>query len=182
MPVWCAASTHAGEEEIILSAHREIGGLLILVPRHADRAGAIAALCADAGFVVAQRSKQDQITALTQVYLADTMGELGLWYRIAPIALIGGSLEVIGGHNPYEAAQLDTAILHGPHVANFAQIYAALGVAGAARVITDADGLAKAVASIDPAAQSKMVQAAHAVLASGSGATQAALNAIIDRV
>lgn len=181
-PVWCAASTHAGEEEIILAAHRDIGGLLILVPRHTDRAETIAGLCADAGFVVAQRSQNDPITPLTQVYIADTMGELGLWYRIAPVAFIGGSLAPVGGHNPYEAAQLDTAIIHGPHVENFAQIYTALGGAKAASLVGDASTLAQAVAVIDATTQSQMVQAAHAVLKYRSGSTQAALGAIVDRL
>lgn len=180
--VWCAASTHAGEEEIILAAHRDIGGLLILVPRHTDRAAAIAVLCADAGFVVAQRSGNDPITPQTQVYIADTMGELGLWYRLTPVAFIGGSLALVGGHNPYEAAQLDTAIIHGPHVGNFAGIYVALGAAGAAKLVGDADTLVQAVAAIDATSQSQMVLAAHAVLTDGSGATQAALDAIVDRL
>ena len=180
--VWCASSTHAGEEEIILAAHRDIGGLLILVPRHVDRAAAIAALCADAGFLVAQRSKNDPITPQTQVYLADTMGELGLWYRLAPVAFIGGSLTPVGGHNPYEAAQLDTAIVHGPHVENFAKIYAVLGDAGATKHAGDAGSLTQVVANIDAPTQRLMVQAAHAVLEEGSGATQAALDAIVDRL
>lgn len=181
-PVWCAASTHEGEEDIILNAHRDIGGLLILVPRHTDRAAAIAALCVDTGFIVARRGLDDPLTPQTQVYIADTMGELGLWYRIAPVAFIGGSFAQIGGHNPYEAAQLDTAILHGPHVENFAQIYTALDKAGAARVVTDAEELAQSVKETDAATRNHMVQTAHAVLQDGSGATQAALDAILERL
>ena len=181
-PVWCAASTHEGEEDIILNAHRDIGGLLILVPRHTDRAAAIAELCADAGFIVARRGLDEPITPQTQVYIADTMGELGLWYRIAPVAFTGGSFAQIGGHNPYEAAQLDTAILHGPHVENFAQIYAALDKAGAARLVTDAEELAQSVKEIDAATRNHMVQTAHAALQDGSGATQAALDAILERL
>ena len=181
-PVWCAASTHAGEEDIILAAHRDIGGLLILVPRHPDRAVQIAQLCTQAGFVTARRSAGDAIAPETQVYLADTMGELGLWYRIAPVAFIGGSLAAVGGHNPYEAAQLDTAIIHGPHIENFALIYAALGVADAAKPVLDADTLAQAVQAIDAPVQEQMVRAAHAVLKDGTGATKAALDAILKKL
>ncbi len=180
--VWCASSTHAGEEEIVLAAHCDIGGLLILVPRHPDRAAQIAGLCADAGFVTARRSQNEAITPDTQIYIADTMGELGLWYRIAPVAFIGGSLATVGGHNPYEAAQLDTAIIHGPHVENFAQIYAALGADDAARTVLDVDNLAAAVTAIDADVQTQMVQAAHVVLQNGAGATQSALDAILHRL
>ena len=180
--VWCAASTHAGEEDIILAAHRDIGRLLILVPRHPDRAVQIAQLCTQAGFVTARRSAGDAIAPETQVYLADTMGELGLWYRIAPVAFIGGSLATVGGHNPYEAAQLDTAIIHGPHIENFALIYAALGAAGAAKPVLDADTLAQAVQAIDAPVQEQMVRAAHAVLKDGTGATKAALDAILKKL
>jgi 3-deoxy-D-manno-octulosonic-acid transferase len=181
-PVWCAASTHLGEEDIVLDAHRDIGGLLILVPRHTDRSAAIAELCKVAGFALARRSLDNLITPRTQVYIADTMGELGLWYRIAPVAFIGGSFGQVGGHNPYEAAQLDTAILHGPHVENFARIYAALDNAGAARLVTDAEELAQSVTAIDAATRDHMVQTAHAVLQDGSGATQTALDAILERL
>jgi 3-deoxy-D-manno-octulosonic-acid transferase len=181
-PVWCAASTHPDEEEIILAAHRDIGGLLILVPRHTERAPQIATLCVQAGFATARRSAGDAIAPDTQVYLADTMGELGLWYRIAPVAFIGGSLAAVGGHNPYEAAQLDTAILHGPHVGNFAQVYTALGEGGAAQEISDVRTLVHAVRAIDANVQAQMVQAAHTVLQEGTGATQAALDAILDRL
>ncbi len=181
-PVWCASSTHAGEEEIILAAHRDIGGLLILVPRHPDRATQIAELCEQAGFMTARRSVGDAITPETQVYLADTMGELGVWYRLAPVAFIGGSLAAVGGHNPYEAAQLDTAIIHGPHIENFAQIYASLGVAGAAHPVTDSSTLAQAVKTIDAPVQTQMVRAAHSVLQDGTGATQAALDAILQKL
>ena len=181
-PVWCAASTHAGEEEIVLAAHRDIGGLLILVPRHTERAPQIATLCAEAGFVTARRSAGDAITSDTQIYLADTMGELGLWYRIAPIAFIGGSLADVGGHNPYEAAQLNTAIIHGPHIENFAQIYEALGAVDAAKLVLDGGTLAHAVSAIDATTQSRMVRAAKAVLQDGPGATKAALDAILQRL
>lgn len=181
-PVWCAASTHAGEEEIVLTAHRDIGGLLILVPRHTERAPQIATLCAEAGLVMARRSAGDAITSDTQIYLADTMGELGLWYRIAPIAFIGGSLADVGGHNPYEAAQLDTAIIHGPHIENFARIYEALGAVDAAKLVSDAGTLVRAVNAIDATTQSRMVHTANAVLQDGTGATKAALDAILQRL
>jgi 3-deoxy-D-manno-octulosonic-acid transferase len=79
------------------------------------------------------------------VYLADTIGELGLWYRLAPVALVGGSLAEVGGHNPHEPLALGCAVLHGPKVWNFSESYAALDEQGLSRLITDATQLANAV-------------------------------------
>ncbi len=180
--VWCAASTHAGEEENVLEAHRAMGGLLILVPRHVERAADIAQLCTRLGLDVAQRSFEQPITANTDVYLADTMGELGLWYRLAPVSLVCGSLLPVGGHNPYEAAQLGTVILHGPHTGNFGDIYARLDAAGAASCVHDASELRLQLQSLDAAALTDMRQATKSVLAEGEGATKKALEVILTRL
>jgi 3-deoxy-D-manno-octulosonic-acid transferase len=136
-PVWLAASTHPGEEEPVLAAHRTAvravpGLLLILVPRHPQRGATLLTMLKAEGFRVAQRSAGEVVTEDTDVFLADTLGELGIWYRVAPVCFVGGSLREIGGHNPYEPALLGSAILHGPHVRNFAEAYRKLSDAGAA--------------------------------------------------
>lgn len=180
--VWCAASTHVGEDELVLAAHRTIGGLLILVPRHAQRAGAIIAQAQTLGFKTAQRSAGEFPDGETDVYIADTMGEMGLWFRVSPVSFVGGSLMEVGGHNPYEAAQLGSAIVHGPHVNNFADIYDRLGGAGAARLVTDADSLAAAIDGFDDHARAQMVDAATDVVLQGGGATLAALDVILAKL
>ena len=115
-PQWLASSTHAGEEEAVLRAHKRVlsahpAACLILVPRHPERADEVMGLIRAEGLSVAQRSRGDALTEDTQVYLADTLGEMGLWYRLSPIVFMGGSLREIGGHNPYEPAVFGAAIL-----------------------------------------------------------------------
>lgn len=184
-PLWLAASTHPGEEEIVAEAHQAIAArlprvLTLLVPRHAVRGAEIAAMLRARGLRVARRGAGEAIEASTQIYLADTMGELGLFYRLAPIAFIGKSLAGEGGQNPLEAAALDTAILSGPRVSNFAEIFAGLVAAGGARLIADRDELAHAVIelSADPAARNRMAQAAIDLAASGRGAIDRMLAAL----
>lgn len=148
--VWLAASTHDGEEEIVLEAHQKVlrrspEALLILVPRHEVRGDAVATLIERAGLRFARRSQGGKIGTETAVYLADTMGELGLWYRLAPVSFVGGSLVAIGGHNPFEPAALGSAIVHGQHVFNFTEIYARLEAAEASLRVEDASSLAEAV-------------------------------------
>lgn len=122
-PCWLAASTHAGEEALLLEVHKTLLATapdlcLILAPRHPDRAGRVARMIADAGLALTRRSKGEAPSA--QVYLADTLGEMGLWYRTAPLTFVGGSLTPNGGHNPWEAAPLGTALLTGPYLQNCA--------------------------------------------------------------
>lgn len=160
--VWLAASTHPGEEEIVLAAHRAIFGdpLLILAPRHPERGEALADMIRDAGLRHVRLS-QDTPDPAAQVWLADTLGDMGVWLRLAPITFVGGSLVETGGHTPFEPASLGSAILHGPHVANFAPAYAALrGQEGAISVI-NADDLAAGVAHLiaDPTARGALVEA-----------------------
>ena len=116
--VWLAASTHRGEDEIVLQAHRRMGGILILVPRHTERGQEIVSLCSSMELSWQLRSEFPHLQKDTDVYIADTMGEMGLWYSLVKIAFIGGSLVEKGGHNPVEAAQLGVVSLHGPHVYN----------------------------------------------------------------
>jgi 3-deoxy-D-manno-octulosonic-acid transferase len=146
-PAWVAASTHPGEEAAIFAAHRDLaarhpGLLTILVPRHPERGAAIAAEAAQAGVTASQRSL-NQPPPEQGVWIADTLGELGLWYRLAPIAFVGRSLIAPGGgQNPLEPARLGCAVATGPHTANFPDAVAVLAEAGALALVADATGLA----------------------------------------
>jgi 3-deoxy-D-manno-octulosonic-acid transferase len=173
-PLWLAASTHPGEEEVAAAVHlrlalNHLGLLTMLVPRHPARAGAIEAMLAEHGLQVARRSRGEPITGQTDVYLADTMGELGFFYALAEIAFIGGSLVPKGGHNPLEAARLDCAVLHGPHIANCAGMAADLAAAGAAETVRDADELAAAVSALlgDPQLRGQRAAAGRRVAFTG---------------
>ena len=151
--VWLAASTHPGDETAVIAAHRSAriahpDLLLILVPRHPQRGADLAAHISAAGLDVARRSTGGMPADATEVYLADTLGEMGLFYRLAPLAFLGGSFGPEGGHNPYEPAVLGAAVLHGPGVANFAQAYDGMRLAGAAAMVADADDLGRQVAGL----------------------------------
>jgi 3-deoxy-D-manno-octulosonic-acid transferase len=164
-PLWLAASTHAEDEAVAFAAHRAIADaapevLLILVPRQPARGPEIAEAARAAGLAPALRSEGALPGPGTQVYVADTIGEMGLWYRIAPAALVGGSFGPVNGHNPWEPARLGCAILHGPNTANFAADYAALHAAGAARLVRAAPDMAGALA--DPAL-ARMAETARAL-------------------
>jgi 3-deoxy-D-manno-octulosonic-acid transferase len=189
-PVWLAASTHEGEEAIAVESHRALFAslpdlLTIIVPRHPGRGPAIAEMVAAAGFNVALRSRKEPITPRTNVYVADTLGELNLFYRAVPVAFVGGSLVPRGGQNPIEPVRCEAAVLHGPHVANFAEIYAALDVSGS-ELVNNAGELAAAVSRLlgDPARARNRVRAATGALQPFSGAldaTLAALKPYLDR-
>ncbi|HEY8873505.1 MAG TPA: 3-deoxy-D-manno-octulosonic acid transferase [Stellaceae bacterium] len=180
-PVWLAASTHQGEEEIAAGAHLRIardhrgvspGLLTIVAPRHPVRGPAIAEMLTARGLRVARRSRGERIAGDTDIYLADTLGELGVFFRLAGIAFIGGSLVRKGGHNPFEAARLGCAVLHGPDMSNCAAMAGALDDAGAALTVGDAASLADAVSLLlgDPAERAARAQAA-ARIADASGGT-----------
>ncbi|WP_147106135.1 3-deoxy-D-manno-octulosonic acid transferase [Tateyamaria sp. syn59] len=152
-PVWVAASTHPGEEEHVLAAHKTLlrahaNLCLILVPRHPERADDILALIKKAGLSVAQRSAGSDLDADSQVYLADTMGETDLWYALSPMVFLGGSFSDVGGHTPFEPAAAHTAILHGPHYANFAEAYAAFRMKDASVEVRDGTALAAEVETL----------------------------------
>lgn len=149
-PVWVASSTHPGEDDIMLAAHHRLLAdhpdlLLILVPRHPERADQIKTLIAQTGLRHAQRSTGAMPGASDQVYLADTLGETGLWYALSPITCLCGSFVPVGGHNPYEPAHAGSALVHGPLYANFADTYAELDAARASTQAQDAGELATAV-------------------------------------
>ncbi|MFZ0694113.1 MAG: 3-deoxy-D-manno-octulosonic acid transferase [Alphaproteobacteria bacterium] len=180
-PRWLASSTHAGEEDIVGRVHKKLESglpqlLTIIVPRHPGRGNAIAESLRAQGLPVAQRSRGATLDSNTAIYIADTMGELGLFYRLCPIAFIGGSLIPHGGHNLIEPAQLGCAILHGPHMQNFREIADDMGYANAAITVGDEETLGLALHRLlaDPAAASKLAQAAKSVAD--------AKTAVLDRV
>lgn len=146
-PVWIAASTHEGEEKLVLDAFaRVLKGapdcLLLMAPRHPERCERVTELCRRRGHEVVHRSTGDAVGAKTAVYLVDTLGELPVCYAAADIAFVGGSLIPLGGHNMLEAAGLGVPVLTGPHFFNFTEITGVLRDAGAAWVVNDPEALA----------------------------------------
>jgi len=151
--LWVAASTHPGEEVVVAEAHRAARAvdrrlLLVVVPRHPVRGPEIARELRARGWELASRSAGEPVEATTQIYLADTLGETGLWYSLSSVAFLGGSLVHAGGHNPFEPASLGAAVLHGPHVANFVDTYREMDSTGAARCVTDATELGRVVPAL----------------------------------
>jgi len=149
-PVWLAASTHPGEENIVIAVHRALAKrhpnlLTIIAPRHPHRGPEVAALAEQAGLRAGRRSQGIHPDRATDIYVVDTVGEMGLFYRLSPIVLMGGTLVPVGGHNPIEPAKLGAAILHGPHVHTASEIYAAIDQARGALVVRDSAALARAV-------------------------------------
>ena len=139
-----AASTHKGEEEIVIAAHqvlkKEFPDLLtILIPRHPNRAGEIKNLLS--GKISAQRSKNEKIASTTEIYLADSLGELGTFYSLANFAFLGGSLVEVGGHNPFEPIKLGCAVISGSHVFNFKEIYQNLAAENACLLVDSQEKL-----------------------------------------
>lgn len=168
-PRWLAASTHPGEERMVGEVQRVLKGrvpglLTMLAPRHPHRARAIRHELEAIGLTVAQRSRGEPIAAEVDVYLADTIGELGLWYRLTEVAFVGGSLVAHGGQNPLEPAKLGCAIVTGPHTANFSRVVAEMTAAGALREIGGPAELTAAVADLlaEPEARRKLAAAADA--------------------
>lgn len=182
-PLWLAASTHDGEEALAGRVHRRLDRsdlLTVIVPRHPPRAAAIAAALAADGLVVARRSLGEAPRPETQVYLVDTMGELGLLYRLAGIALVGKSLLGTGGQNPFEPARLGCAVLFGPHMENFSEAAAALVSCGGAIEVADEAPLAATLARLldDPAECHRRGEAARAYAEAQAGAAERVLAAI----
>jgi 3-deoxy-D-manno-octulosonic-acid transferase len=164
-PVLLAASTHPGEDEIILPAHDLLRKtfphlLTIIVPRHAERGPDIAMLCGTRN--VARRANGETPAPDTAIYIADTMGELGLFYRLAPFAFIGGSLVPHGGQNPLEPARLHCAVMAGPHTKNFTPAYDAIFAAQGAGRVRSSGEIAAFAANLfaDPATARMMGEAA----------------------
>lgn len=155
-----AASTHAGEEALVLRAFREAelaNALLVIAPRHPERAGALASALDEGRGPPPRRSRGEAPDG--DVYLADTLGELGLFLRLAEVAVMGGGfVPGVGGHNPLEAARLGVPVISGPHVFNAAAIYDEMSAGGAAIIAPDAAALAGALAAVtgDPARAAAM--------------------------
>lgn len=184
-PTWAAASTHADEERLAGAAHQALRAefpdlLTIICPRHPERGAAIANELRGLNLSVARRSAGETPDGRTDVYLVDTLGELGIVYRLAQVAFVGGSFAPRGGQNPLEPARLKRPILHGPHVANFDALYATLDAAGGARRVEAPADLAEAVGALlnDPDARARMAAAAFAVAEDGADA----LNRTMDHV
>jgi len=184
-PIVVAASTHPGEEEILVEAHKTLAGffpslLTVIVPRHPDRGGAVARLVEASGLHAGLRSREELPVAATDIYVADTMGELGLFYRLAPIVFMGGSLVAHGGQNPIEAVKLGASIVHGPHIFNFTDVYEALDRAGGARRADSQEALVKQLGQLlaDPRAREASLLASERVVEQLGGALERTLVAL----
>jgi 3-deoxy-D-manno-octulosonic-acid transferase len=183
--VVAAASTHPGEETAVIAAHRRLRAkvpnlLTVIAPRHPERGPSIADIAKDAGLAVGMRSRGELPKRDVEVYIADSLGELGLIYRIAPIVFMGGSLASHGGQNPIEPIRLGAAVMHGPHIWNFAEIYGRLDQAhGAEPVADEAALIAKLGAWLDDqAARTAVAQAGAKTVAKLGGALERTLAAI----
>ena len=175
--VWLAASTHPGEDDIIAAAHLKMRAarpdlLTIIVPRHPERGPLIADQLKPTSLSVALRSEGKLPDASTDIYVADTIGELGLFYALSPVAFVGGSLVKRGGQNPVEPIKLGAAVLTGPNFQNFRDSYTALLRAGGCKQVTDAAGLAEAALALldDVSARRTMTERASRAIAAMSGA------------
>jgi 3-deoxy-D-manno-octulosonic-acid transferase len=184
-PIVVAASTHSGEDELLIDAHKTLARffpnlLTVIVPRHPDRGEAVARMVAASGLQPGLRSREELPTAATDIYVADTMGELGLFYRLSPIVFMGGSLVEHGGQNPIEAVKLGASVVHGPHVFNFSDVYEALDHAGGARKADSQEALVKQLGQLlaDPAARDASLAASERVVEQLGGALERTLAAL----
>ena len=176
-PVWIAASTHEGEEEIVLDAQQKLlqdipGLLLVLVPRHPQRFAGVRDMVAKKRMSVISRTDGKPCSADTQVFLGDTMGELTLFYAASDVAFVGGSLVPIGGHNLLEPAALGLPLVSGPHVFNAEEIADMFVDKGACRLVHDADELAAEVGQLlsDPEMAARLGDAGRGILERNRGA------------
>lgn len=176
-PVWIAASTHEGEEEQVLAAHRLVlerlpDALLVLVPRHPQRFAAVAALLARREFHYVARTSGEPSGVADTVFLGDTMGELPLFYAASDVAFVGGTLVPVGGHNLLEPGALGLPVVTGPHLFNTEDIAEMFTDIGAACVVGDAAGLGNAVAGLlaDESAARAMGAKGREIVAANRGA------------
>jgi 3-deoxy-D-manno-octulosonic-acid transferase len=184
-PIIVAASTHPGEEEILIATHQTLAGffpglLTVIVPRHPDRGAPVWRLVDAAGLKAGLRSRDELPNASTDIYVADTMGELGLFYRLAEIVFMGGSLVPHGGQNPIEAIKLGASIVHGLHVFNFADVYEALDSTGGARKADNEEALVKQLGQLlaNRDARVAMSEASRRVVDELGGALERTLTAL----
>ncbi len=169
--VWVASSTHEGEDGPVLDAHADVrkthpDALMILVPRHPHRGYQIAEEAHTRGIETARLAGEESVTEETEVLVADSLGDLGLWYRLSPIVFLAGSFGSAGGHNPWEPIALGAVLLHGPHVKNAQNDYRDLKAAGAATEVRDAHDLGRTVTELlsNPADQARRQTAARAAM------------------
>lgn len=188
-PAWAFASTHPGEEEMAMAAQVALTrtlptplprAILLLAPRHPDRGDAVAGLLTAAGLRCARRSRGQVPEEGDDVFLLDSLGEMGLLFRLAPVTAMGGSFAGIGGHNPIEPALLGSAILHGPSMFNFTDVQAEMAVAGGVTVLTGSGDIAPALFRLltDVAARSAQALAALDVAQRNAGAADRVLAAL----
>lgn len=170
--IWLLASSHPGEEELGLEVHKTLaesipGLLTVVAPRHPHRGRSVASMLRRSGLPTACRSDHPFPRDGDELYVVDTIGELGLFFRAAKVACIGGSLAARGGHNPLEPLRLGCAVICGPHVFNFEEIISELEMAGAVRVVSGAQGLAETVADllVNEAARLQTLVSAQGVIA-----------------
>jgi 3-deoxy-D-manno-octulosonic-acid transferase len=183
--VIAGASTHPGEETMLIDVHRRLRGsfprlLTVIVPRHPERGPGILEIAHAAELRARLRSRGELPSPDTDIYVADTLGELGLIYRLAPIVFMGGSLASHGGQNPIEPIKLGAAVLHGPNVWNFAEIYAALDESRGAEQVADVGKLAVRVGAWlkDAGERAAVVAAARETVAALGGALERTLAAL----
>ena len=186
-PVWLAAMTQPDEVASVLQAHRAAMRLshrllLILVPDRPEDGEAAAGAVAAANVPTARRAAGERPDDATQVYLADTRGEMGLWYRLAPVTFMASSLEAgHGGRDPYEAAALGSAVVYGPNASDHLDAYARLVAAGAARRVSDATSLSAALSQmIAPDRAASMAEAGWAVVSAGAEVTDRITDLVLD--
>lgn len=186
-PVWFAVACPEGEEEAVLAAHANVlrlahRMLLILSPADGARTAALAERCERDGWVVAQRALEQEPDPDVQVFLTEGEAEMGLWYRLAPVTYMGGTLLPGGsGRNPYEPAALGSAIVNGPHFGPYPEAYAQLEDAGATRRVKDAGALAEAVAElIAPDKAALLAHNAWAASSGGAEVTERVMQIILD--
>ena len=183
-PIWLAASTHEREELMMAEAHEYARRfsrrlLLIIVPRHPNRGKKICSDLRNLGWQVSLRSGGEKINNYTEIYIADTFGEMGLWYRISSISFLGGSMTEVGGHNPFEPATLGSAILHGPHVWSAAEAYEELGKVKASLQVKNPEELSQAIVDLlNPDTNASMAKSAWDLSSKEAEASSQALNEI----
>ena len=184
-PVFLATNTHPGEDELLLEVHDRLRQrfpslLTIIAPRHAERGAEIAALCGTRAHAL--RSLGQQPDGRIEIYIADTMGELGLFYRLAPFAFVGKSLAAQGGQNPLEVARLGAAVIAGPHTDNFREAYDVIFAAQGSGRVASVEALEVLVAQLlgDPTKAHAMGKAAENAVEALGGALERTRIAVED--
>ncbi|MGI9524101.1 MAG: glycosyltransferase N-terminal domain-containing protein [Hyphomicrobiaceae bacterium] len=184
--IWVAASTHPGEEKSVIAAHHSIAAqqkdlLTIIVPRHPERGFDVAELASNQGLTVRRRSLSPNPSRDCDIFVVDTIGELGLFYALSPVAFIGGSLHSRGGHNPVEAIQFHAAVITGPDQSNFADAYRLLFDCHGAREVCDEEQLSEAVNQLlrDDVERARTNREAQAALEQMSGALDRTVAALL---